>query len=451
MRGDMGEEQPRMQWRYDAGPAADTGQQPAAPTDGRWRDDDARRLLRRMFQAAVTAADPVRVLARHLPERPSGRCVVVGAGKAAGSMAVAVESAWADVDLCGAVVAPYGYGRPTSRIAMREAAHPVPDDNSQAAAREMLGLVSGLGPDDLVLALISGGGSSVLSLPITGISLEQKRVVNRALLASGLDIRTMNAVRRRLSAIKGGKLAAAAGQARVVTLAISDIPGDDVAAIASGPTIPDPEWSRDLSPVADRLRGILPEEVLTRLRAPPDAPPRMAPPDARIVATPASCLRAAAEVANDADVDIRLLGDDLEGESSELGRAAARLAGEPTARPTVWLSGGETTVTLAGGPVGRGGRNTEFALALANALQERDGVWALAADTDGEDGASGGGAGAIVAPDTLVRARVAGFDPARSLVEHDSGSLFAGIGDLVVTGPTYTNVNDFRAVLVVPK
>jgi len=439
-----------MQWRYDAGSVAGARQQPVAPTPGGWRDGDARALLRCMFQAAVTAADPVRVLAPHLPERPLGRCVVVGAGKAAGSMAVAVESAWADVDLRGAVVAPYGYGRLTRRIAMREAAHPVPDDNSGAAAREMLDLVSGLGPDDLVLALISGGGSSVLSLPVAGISPEQKRTVNRVLLASGLDIRTMNAVRRRLSAIKGGKLAAAAVPARVVTLAISDIPGDDVAAIASGPTIPDPDWSRDLSAVADRLRGELPDQVLARLRVPQEAPLTVTRADARMIATPATCLRAAADVARAAGVEVRLLGDDLEGESSDLGREAARLASGPVTRPTVLLSGGETTVTLAGGPVGRGGRNTEYALALAVALDGRAGVWALAADTDGEDGASGGGAGALVTPETLVRARAADFDPVRTLEEHDSGSLFAATGDLLVTGPTYTNVNDFRAVLVVP-
>ncbi len=420
---------------------------------GVWTDACARELLRSMFDAAVAAADPQRVLAGFLPPPPTGRCVVVGAGKAAGSMARAVEAAWSTIALSGTVVAPYGYGMPTQRIVMREAAHPVPDVNSEAAAREILASVKGLGPDDLVLSLISGGGSSVLSLPADGLTLADKQQVNRALLASGLDIRSMNAVRRRLSAIKGGKLAAAAAPARVVTLAISDIPGDDAAAIASGPTIADPDAARDLAPLAEMLRGQI-SPAAYDLLVRPASPAAVAASDVRLIAAPAASLDAAAQVARAAGVAVELQGDDLEGESRELGEEMAaralKLLEAGRGKPVVLLSGGETTVTLTGKKAGRGGRNTEFALALALALNGRAGVWALAADTDGEDGASGGGAGAIAAPDTLARAQAAGLDPAESLAGHDSGTLFERVGDLIKTGPTYTNVNDFRAVLVVP-
>lgn len=411
-----------------------------------WDDATARMLLRRMFDAAVAAADPLRMLAASLPEKPKGRCVVVGAGKAAAVMAVAVEAAWPDVDLGGAVVTPYGYRRPATRIAIREAAHPVPDARSEAAAREMLALVAGLGPDDLVLSLISGGGSSVMALPAGGLTLSDKRAVNKALLASGLDIRSMNAVRRRLSAIKGGKLARAAGPARVVTLAISDIPGDDVAAIGSGPTVPDPDAARDLTPLADRLREQISMAVYDLLVAPPVLVEVVEAVDVRLIATPQQSLDAAAEVARAMGVEVEMLGDDLEGESRELAaEMAARVAS--AAGPRVLLSGGETTVTLTGHEAGRGGRNTEFALAFALAMQGRGEAWILAADTDGEDGASGGGAGAIATPDTLVRAAAQGLDAASHLARHDSGRFFHALGDLLVTGPTCTNVNDFRAVL----
>jgi glycerate 2-kinase len=416
-------------------------------------DDDARRLLRRLFDAAVAAADPVMVLADHLPSPPQGRCIVVGAGKAAAAMAIAVDRAWAAVDLRGAVVAPYGYAKPAGRIAVREAAHPVPDANSEAAAREMLELVKGLGPDDLVLSLISGGGSSVMALPIDGLTLADKQAVNRALLNSGLDIRSMNTVRRRLSAIKGGKLAAAAYPARVVTLAISDIPGDDPAAIASGPTIPDPDAGSDLSVLADRLRSEIGEAAYHKLVEPAPAAterPNAQPVDVRLIATPQASLDAAAAVARAAGFDVEMLGDDLEGESSTLGESMAELARRPRNRPCVLLSGGETTVTLTGKSAGRGGRNTEFALSLARSLGGAAGIWALAADTDGEDGASGGGAGAVIAPDTLVRAAAAGLNPADALARHDSGMFFDVLDDLLVTGPTFTNVNDFRAILVMP-
>ncbi|WP_445193923.1 glycerate kinase type-2 family protein [Sphingomonas sp. Tas61C01] len=420
------------------------------------RDGAARLLLRRLFDAAVSAADPELVLKDHLPPRPRGRCIVVGAGKAAAAMAIAVDRAWADVDLHGAVVAPYGYGygygKPAGRIAVREAAHPVPDANSEAAAREMLDLVAGLRAEDLVLSLISGGGSSVMALPVPGLTLADKQAVNRALLNSGLDIRSMNAVRRRLSAVKGGKLAAAAFPAQVVTLAISDIPGDDPAAIASGPTIADAEEGRDLSALAERLRGEIGEAAYCKLVAPSATKhaPRAQTCDVRLIATPQASLDAAAKVAREAGYDVEILGDALEGESREVAEAMAHLTSAPRGRPCVLLSGGETTVTLTGRSAGRGGRNTEFALALARALSGRSGVWALAADTDGEDGASGGGAGAIIAPDTLTRAAAAGLNVDDALKRHDSGTFFSRLEDLLVTGPTFTNVNDFRAVLILP-
>ncbi|MBL8555774.1 MAG: glycerate kinase [Phenylobacterium sp.] len=415
-----------------------------------WTDAAARAVLRRMFDAAVGAADPGKVLAAHLPEPPKGRCVIVGAGKAAAAMAAAVDAAWPDVPLGGAVVTPYGYALPAGRIAVREAAHPVPDANSELAAREMLDLVAGLTPDDLVLALISGGGSSVMTLPAPGLTLADKQALNRALLASGLDIRSMNAIRRRLSGVKGGRLAAAAQPARVVTLAISDIPGDDAAAIASGPTIPDPDARRDLRSFAMKLKPHISEAAYRRLVEPPAPQPEQPEPDVRLISTPRGCLEAAARVARAAGLEVELLGDDLEGESRVLGEQMASCARRPAAHARVLLSGGETTVTLTGKRAGRGGRNTEFALSLALALQRTPGVWALAADTDGEDGASGGAAGAVIAPDTLARANAAGLSASTHLDGHDSGGFFEALGDLLVTGPTHTNVNDFRAILVAP-
>ena len=423
--------------------AALSGVDPAGTPDSR-----ARALLSAMFEAAVGAADPRKVLARHLPPPPSGRCVVVGAGKAAGSMAAAVEAAWPDVDLSGVVVAPYGYGVDCPRIKVREAAHPVPDANSVLAAEEILAAVQGLGPDDLVLALISGGGSAVMCLPAPGLTLDDKRITNRLLLNSGLDIRTMNAVRRRLSAIKGGKLAAAAGPAHVVTLAISDIPGDDPNAIASGPTAPVADAHFDMDAVIARLGPTLPAKV-AELLAQPEEPVNAAPRAITLIATPAAALEAAAEVARAHGVTPVLLGDDLEGESRAVAIEMAERARRSSA-PTVLISGGETTVTIDGGSAGRGGRNTEFTLALACDLAGQANIWALAGDTDGEDGANLGAAGAIAAPDTLARARAAGLDAEAFLAGHDSGSFFEQLGDLVITGPTLTNVNDFRAILVAP-
>lgn len=416
-----------------------------------WNDARARAVLRRMFDAAIDSADPARVLAAHLPPPPRGRCVVVGAGKAAASMAAAVEAAWPDVPLSGVVVTPYGYGMATERIVVREAAHPVPDASSEAAAREILAAVAGLSPDDLVLVLISGGGSSVMALPAEGLTLADKQMVNRMLLSSGFDIRTMNAIRRRLSAIKGGKLAAAAAPARVVTLGISDIPGDDVASIASGPSVPDPNPDADLGEVVRRLGPALPEAAARLLLARPR--PVDAMPDGvfHLIATPAAALEAAAAAARAEGIVPLVLGDDLEGESRELGASMAAMAMRSVDRPTVLLSGGETTVTLTGGKAGKGGRNTEFLLSFACETGGRTGIWGLAADTDGEDGANGGAAGAIVDPDTLARARARGLDSEDALAGHDSGSFFERLGDLLVTGPTRTNVNDFRAILILPE
>lgn len=416
-----------------------------------WSNENARTFLRGLFNVAIGSADPGNVLSAYLPERPIGRCVVVGAGKAAGSMAQAVEAAWADVNLSGVVVAPYGYGTSAGRIRVLEAGHPVPDAASEQAAREILGSVAGLTADDLVLALISGGGSAAMALPAAGLTLAEKQETTRILLKSGLDIRTMNVVRRRLSGIKGGRLAAAAAPARVVTLGISDIPGDDPAAIASGPTMPDHDANFDMTPVLARVGHLLPPAVAARLAMPSDASLGTGTADFRMIATPGKALAAAAAAARDAGVEAVILGDDLEGEAAELGGQMATLALKALDRPTVFLSGGETTVTIGQGAAGRGGRNTEFLLALAGALNGAASVWAIAGDTDGEDGATGGVAGAIIDPGTIIRGRAQGMDLATYLAGHDSGSFFEQIGDLVITGPTRTNVNDFRAILVVPQ
>lgn len=416
-----------------------------------WSNENARTFLRGLFNVAIDSADPGNVLSAHLPERPIGRCVVVGAGKAAGSMAQAVEAAWADVNLSGVVVAPYGYATSAGRIRVLEAGHPVPDAASEQAARAILGSVAGLTADDLVLALISGGGSAAMALPAAGLTLAEKQETTRVLLKSGLDIRTMNVVRRRLSGIKGGRLAAAAAPARVVTLGISDIPGDDPAAIASGPTMPDHDADFDMTPVLARVGHLLPPAVKARLAMPGDASLASGTVDFRMIATPGKALAAAAAAARDGGVEAVILGDDLEGEAAELGAEMAALALKAIDRPTVFLSGGETTVTIGEAAAGRGGRNTEFLLALAAALNGAAGVWAIAGDTDGEDGATGGVAGAIIDPDTIARGRALGMDMATYLARHDSGGFFERIGDLVVTGPTRTNVNDFRAILVVPQ
>lgn len=411
---------------------------------------DPQDLLRRLFDAAVASADPARVLARHLPDRPRGRVVVVGAGKSAAAMARAVEAEWPDVT--GVVVTRHGHAVPTRRVTVIEAAHPVPDAAGAVAAQRILSAVRGLGPDDLVLALISGGGSALMTAPAAGLTLDDKMRVNRLLLASGAPIGVMNQVRRRLSAVKGGRLALAAAPARVVTLAISDVPGDDPRAIASGPTVHDPDAAADLSAIVARLGPDLPAAARRLLLDRPDPLPPFAA-DYRLIATPMMALQAAADVARAQGVTPLILGDAIEGEAAAAGQVMAGIAisaarhGHPARSPAVLLSGGETTVTIGASRPGRGGRNTEFLLALALALDGAPDIHALAADTDGIDGTEDA-AGALVAPDTLVRARAAGLDPAAMLAGHDSFGLFHAIGDLVRTGPTLTNVNDFRAILI---
>lgn len=413
---------------------------------------NAEALLHRMLASAIGAANPATVLARHLPEKPAGRCLVVGAGKSAAAMARAVEQAWPEVDLSGVVVTRYGHGVPTERIKVREAAHPVPDAAGLSAAQEIFDVAQAAGPDDLVLALISGGGSALMPLPVLPLTLDDKRVVNRLLLNSGLGIEEMNRVRRRLSRIKGGGLGRAAQPARLVTLAISDIPGDDPAAIASGPTVPALDGSVDLSGVVARLGPELPSEARAMLLA-DEAPAPDYEADVRLIATPQFSLEAAAAVARAAGVTPVLLGDALEADAQELGKVMAGIAASvrrhaaPAGAPAVLLSGGEASVTIGQEHPGRGGRNTEFLLSLALALDGAPRISALAADTDGIDGTEDA-AGALIGPDILKRAKRAGLNPRQRLVAHDSYSLFEACDALIKTGPTLTNVNDFRAILI---
>lgn len=410
-------------------------------------------LLRDMFDAAVNAALPDRCVPAHLPTPPAGRTVVIGAGKAAASMAKAVESHWRG-PLEGLVVTRYGHGVPTRTIEVVEAAHPVPDAAGRAAARRIFDAVADLRDDDLVLVLISGGASALLTLPVDGLSLEDKQAVNRDLLTSGVPIDEMNAVRKHLSAIKGGRLAAAAAPARVVTLAISDVPGDDPAVIGSGPTVADPTTFADARAILEKYAIAPPAAVARHLQQAMDETPKLGDPrlacaEVVLVATPAMSLSAAAACAGDAGYEVLNLGDALEGEARDLAAAHAALAlrHRDAGRRLAILSGGETTVTVRGG--GRGGRNAEYALALALALDGAAGVHALACDTDGIDG-SEDNAGAVIGPDTLARANAAGLDAAAYLQANDAYSLFAALEDLVVTGPTLTNVNDFRAILIDP-
>ncbi len=420
-----------------------------------WQDSHARAMLREVFDAAVAAADPHKVLKLHLPDKPRGRCVVVGCSKSAAAMAAALEAAWPDVVLSGVVVTRYGHEAPTRHIAVLTSSHPVPDANSETAACRMLETVRGLAADDLVIALISGGGSALMALPAPGLTLSDKQAVNRALLASGAPIGEMNVVRKHLSGIKGGRLAAAAAPARMVTLAISDVPGDDPAVIASGPTVADASSFADARAILARY-GIAETPAMTEwLTTGPETPKpgSLSHAEFRLIATPAMALEAAAETARRHGVAPLILGDALEGESSAMGTILAGIVrsvrdhGHPAAAPALLLSGGETTVTIGQGQAGRGGRNTECLLALAIALQGAGGIYAVAGDTDGIDGTEDA-AGAIVTPDTLARARAAGFDPRAVLAGHDSYSLFDATGDLIRTGPTLTNVNDIRAVLI---
>ncbi|MBX3619608.1 MAG: glycerate kinase [Rhizobacter sp.] len=426
---------------------------------------DPRTLLRSLFDAAIAAAQPARVMAAHLPPPPSGRTVVLGAGKAGGAMAAAVDALWPQgAPLSGLVVTRYDHVPPAykargGRIEVVEAAHPVPDEAGAQAARRIVELTRGLTADDLVLCLISGGGSALLSMPAEGLTLADKQRINQALLKSGATITEMNCVRKHLSAIKGGRLAAMCAPARVLTLAISDVPGDDPSVIASGPTVADASTCADALAILARYRIDVPEAALQRLKrgeleTPKPGDPRLARSALELIATPQASLEAAAAAAQAMGLAAHILSDEIEGESHEVGRVHAALAravarrGAPFARPCVILSGGETTVTVPRDrSPGQGGRATEFLLGCAIALQGEPGVWALAGDTDGIDGV-GDNAGAIVTPTTLARASALGLKPREMLDAHDARSLFAPLGDLVMTGPTYTNVNDFRALLV---
>ncbi|MGH3684978.1 MAG: glycerate kinase type-2 family protein [Pseudonocardiaceae bacterium] len=411
-----------------------------------------RELLREMFGVAVGAADPVGRVAGFLPGRPPGQVVVVGAGKASARMAQAVEQAW-DGPVSGLVVTRYGHAVPCSHIEVTQAAHPVPDAAGERAARRILDLVSTLDKNDLVLALISGGGSALLALPAPGITLADKQAVNTALLRSGASIGTMNLVRKHLSAIKGGRLAAAAFPAATVGLLISDVPGDDPAVIASGPTVP--EASTPAQALAALAAYEVPPAIRAHLATTPGCPgpddPRMARVTNHVIAAPQQSLQAAAAVAQQAGVTPVILSDSLEGESREVGIVLAGIArqvrrhDQPVPAPCVLLSGGETTVTVRG--TGRGGRNVELLLALALALRGEEHVYAIACDTDGVDGVEEV-AGALIGPDTLRRAEYLGVDAAAALANNDGHTFFAALGDQIITGPTLTNVNDFRAVLI---
>ena len=416
---------------------------------------ETRAILQSMFDAAIAAANPAQCVPPNLPEPPRGRTIVIGAGKAAASMARAVEQHWTG-GLSGLVVTRYGHAVPTTRIQVREAAHPVPDMAGLEAAREIMSLVSDLTPDDLVLCLISGGGSALLPLPIDGLTLEDKQEVNKALLRSGATISEMNCVRRHLSAIKGGRLAAACHPAKIVTLLISDVPGDDPINIASGPTVPDPTTCADALEILERY-GINPApavlEVLASGRGETIKPgdERLAHADVRMIATPQMALEAAARIPVQHGLASHILGDAIEGEARDVGKVMAGIAlqvarqGQPFTAPCVLLSGGETTVTVRG--QGRGGRNVEFLLSLAATLDGHPGIHALAGDTDGVDGLEEI-AGAYLASDSIARAWAKGISIKRSLAENDGHGFFEALGDGIVTGPTLTNVNDFRAILI---
>jgi glycerate 2-kinase len=416
---------------------------------------DHRELLRRMFDAAVAAASPELCVPKHLPAPPTGRTVVVGAGKAAAAMAAAVEASWSS-PLAGLVVTRYGHSVPCRHIEVIEAAHPVPDAAGHGAARRILDQVRGLTPDDLVLCLLSGGGSSLLVLPAPGISLEDKQAINRALLRCGAPIGEMNCVRKHLSAIKGGRLAVAAAPAPVVSLMISDVPGDDPSVIASGPTVPDATTAADAIAILQKYRIEIPRAVLKHLQGPSAETPKPGDPrfrqvSNRVIATPQDALEAVSQVAQTAGFRPVILGNAIEGEARDVGLVHAGIAkqvagfGQPVEPPCALISGGETTVTVRGS--GHGGRNAEFLLSLAVALDGRAGIAAIAADTDGIDG-SEDNAGALLLPDTLERAARVGLDPKAHLANNDAYPIFARLGDLVVTGPTRTNVNDFRAILI---
>lgn len=423
-------------------------------------------LLRRLYEAAVQRAQPALVLQAHLPDPPKGRTVVIGAGKASGAMARALDARWpADKPLTGVVITRYGHVPPHAasgpeRIAVVEAAHPVPDGAGLLGTQHLMGALAGLTDDDLVIALISGGGSALLTAPIPGWTLQDEQNLHRQLLRCGAGITEMNTVRRHLSAIKGGRLARLCRPARLLTLAISDVPGDRLEDIASGPTVPDPTSCADTLRIVAQYGLTLPSPVMAQLKA--GELESLKPGDeafmrhsAHLIATPQDMLEAAARTAREAGWQAHILSDRMEGEARDVGKLHAALAmqvarhQQPFQGPCVLLSGGETTVTLdeQAATHGSGGRCSELMLSAALALQGASGIWMLAADTDGIDGMSEA-AGALIGPDTLQRAQAKGLDARAMLQSHDSGRFFAALGDQILTGPTFTNVNDFRAVLI---
>lgn len=416
---------------------------------------DPRRFLRATFDAAVRAADPVHGIRQHLPEKPKGRTIIIGAGKASALMAAAFETLW-DGPMEGVVVTRYGFSVPCKHIEIIEASHPVPDEAGLTASRRLLRAVEGLTKDDLVIALISGGGSALLPSPAQGLTLADEIAVNQVLLASGAPISAMNTIRKHISTIKGGRLAAAAHPARVVSFVVSDIPGDNPALVASGPTVPDVGNRQDALALIDAYRMNLPEAVMAHLES--SAADGLGPDDSRftrnevhVVASAAVSLEAAAEEARRHGIEARILSDSVEGESRDVASMHAAIAREiatcdrPFARPVLLLSGGETTVTLRA--KGKGGRNSEFLLSFALGINGTDGIHALAADTDGIDG-SEDNAGAFADGHTVERMRKAGVDAKSMLMQNNAWTAFHATGDLLVTGPTGTNVNDFRAILV---
>ncbi|MBL8908597.1 MAG: glycerate kinase [Rhizobiales bacterium] len=408
-------------------------------------------LLRSLFETAIDAANPIRAVGANLPSPPRGRTVVIGAGKASIQMAMAVEAAWKG-PLAGFVVAPHGYPSSLKHIEALFGGHPVPDEGSLAAAERALALAGTLKPDDLLIALISGGGSALMTKPAPGLSMADKLAVTSALLKSGANIAELNCVRKHLSAVKGGRLAAAADGARIHTLILSDVPRDDPTIVASGPTVPDPTTKADALEIVQRYRIALPASVRQWLESADDAKPvTAANNDIRVIVSPEVSFQSAIARAKESGLEVLYLGDRIEGEAREVAKVHAALAlhirqrNAPVRKPCLILSGGETGVTVRGD--GRGGRNVEFALALAIALAGEKGIHALAGDTDGVDGLEKV-AGAIVTPDTLERARNRGLDPMAYLERNDAHSFFEKLGDQVITGPTQTNVNDFRAILI---
>lgn len=418
-------------------------------------DPRKRDFLTSLFEAAVERADPRKALIDALPERPFGRTVVIGAGKGAAQLAAAFEDLW-DAPLSGVVVTRYGYAAPCRRIKVLEASHPVPDQAGLEATRTLFDAVSNLTADDLVVALICGGGSALLPAPPEGLTLADEQQLNQVLLASGAPIGVMNAIRKHASRIKGGRLAAAAWPARVVSLVVSDVPGDEPSQVASGPTVPDPVTMSEVRSMIQARNIVLPERIQRHFASGADLPPRPDDPvfannEVRVIASAGLSLEAAADLARKSGIDAAILSDAVEGEARDVGLVHAAIAREvagrdrPFAKPVVILSGGETTVTLKG--KGKGGRNTEFLLSFASAIDGVDGIAALAADTDGIDG-SEDNAGAFAGPQTAAEMRARGIDPLGSLAANDAWTAFDAIGALFVTGPTGTNVNDFRAILI---